>query len=66
MITQWHCDIEASSSDCYVTASTTISSTSSPIYSQDAGNISFGLAVQIVLMGLIACGLVFNVFFKRK
>jgi hypothetical protein len=43
-----------------------VSATSSPVYVQDAGNVSFGLAIIIALFSLMLSGLVVNSIFKRK
>jgi hypothetical protein len=43
-----------------------ISATSSPVYVQDAGNVSFGLAVVTALLSLMLSGLVVNSIFRHK
>ncbi|KND47810.1 MAG: hypothetical protein AB197_01010 [Parcubacteria bacterium C7867-002] len=43
-----------------------ISATSSPVYMQDAGNVSFGISVVITLLALMLSGLVVNSIIKKK
>ena len=43
-----------------------ISATSSPVYVQDAGNVSFGLGVIVALLSLMLSGLVVNSIFRHK
>lgn len=45
---------------------TTVVSTSSPLYTRDSGDILFGLAIVICLLGMIFMGLVFTSFNIKK
>lgn len=71
MPTAWTCTyidngVVDTSSNCVVTASSTVQgvSTSSPVYVQDDGNLSFGLSVIIVILCLMVVAMVFNKLFK--
>jgi len=66
MVISWHCDFPtASTSDCYATETSpaevsVLSATSSPVYTQDSGNISLGLAIIIALGFLMVAGFIYN------
>jgi len=71
MPTNWTCETSGSTTDCVVTATSSIDisswfSTTSPILFQDAGNISFGLAVIATLIFLMAIGFAFNSMKSKK
>jgi len=81
MIQQWHCDfsdpqlltsgvnvaVQYRQQDCYVTASSSYGlSTSSPFYTQDAGNLSFALGLIIVILFLAVIGFMFNSMTNKK
>jgi len=42
------------------------STSTSPIYTQDSGNLSFALAIIIVILFLMVVAMLFNKIFKRK
>ena len=68
--TSWTCtNVNGSTTTCIVTATSATSTvrggaTTSPLYIQDTGNISWGLSIIIFLLSFIFLGFVFNKFMK--
>lgn len=63
IVSAWHCDITALTQDCYATGfgvATTSPATSTPLYVQDAGNVSYGLAWIVFFLAMIFLGMVWN------
>jgi len=69
MMTEWICtQVDASSTECVVTASSTPAgySTSSVLYVQDSGNVSLGLSIIIVMMSIALVAYFFNSIKSKK
>jgi hypothetical protein len=70
LINSWHCNNnllagQVVSSDCYVTGygnATTTMPTSTPMYVQDSGDLTFELLWVIFFLSIIFMGVVFNSF----
>jgi len=63
IVSNWHCDSLAGASDCYVPGfrdASTSPATSTPLYVQDAGNLSYGLAWITFFLAMIFLGMVWN------
>lgn len=67
IVSSWHCSgtlvTTVLTEDCYATGyanATTSPATSTPLYIQDAGNLSYGLAWIVFFLSMIFLGMVWN------
>lgn len=60
--TQWICESSGSSTSCTVTATSGFS----VLFTQDSGNVVFGLSILIFLNGMILWGFLSNAFIPKR